>query len=440
MINQNFKEFCSLLSDNLILQTYTAFGVMVDLKNLLSGIKTDIYSELYAGNNNSSIYLDLLLNEIEKTHYPKKYDVNKIKQWLTKHNITLDEIFNQNIFENQFHKVIDYDTYTGDNILVQIDKSNYPLFDEALELQQDFLLYFKWFYANELINFINNLKKSFKPKNNSTKKSPVFETQYLDEFCKQIQDINSLNRNSFLHYYEFGMLHFTNYLKEEIYKNIASLSVQKSLAYLNFVQTKISNTNFYNTPHDVLEPVIEQYDTKDMPFPYKENQNIKSFISTCYNRENLDEWEREKMCDLQQSFFEYASMIEAKKIVEFINGIIEERDLASDSDNFKSIVYDNEASDKSIFKKDGETILDALLAKIEINKTNIKKRGNQAKLMAIWHNADSFRMIFKPYIQKKEYILYLNKKFVTEISTKSNSDYSNNLQLITDSLESIKEN
>lgn len=325
MTSANFKLFCNLLSENLILQTYTAFGVMVDLKNLLQGIKTDIYSELYTGNNNSSVYLELLLNEIEETDYPKKYDKVKIDQWLTKYNISLNEIFNQNIFKNQFHKVIDYDTYTGDNILVQNDKQNYHLYNDALNIQNDFLIYFKCFYANEAINFINSLKMDFKPTSNSVQKSPVFENQYLDEFCKKIQDINSLKRTGFLQYYELGILHFTDYLKEEIYKNLVSLSTQKSIAYLNFVKAKISNTNFFETPPDILESIIVQYDTKNEPFPFKDNQKIKNFISTCYNRDNLDEWQREKMCEMQHTFFEYASMVEAKKITSFVSDLLQEK-------------------------------------------------------------------------------------------------------------------
>lgn len=325
MTSANFKLFCNLLSENLILQTYTAFGVMVDLKNLLQGIKTDIYSELYTGNNNSSVYLELLLNEIEETDYPKKYDKVKIDLWLTKYNISLNEIFNQNIFKNQFHKVIDYDTYTGDNILVQNDKQNYHLYNDALNIQNDFLIYFKCFYANEAINFINSLKMDFKPTSNSVQKSPVFENQYLDEFCKKIQDINSLKRTGFLQYYELGILHFTDYLKEEIYKNLVSLSTQKSIAYLNFVKAKISNTNFFETPPDILESIIVQYDTKNEPFPFKDNQKIKNFISTCYNRDNLDEWQREKMYEMQHTFFEYASMVEAKKIFILVSDLLQEK-------------------------------------------------------------------------------------------------------------------
>jgi len=440
MTSENFNEFCKLLSDNFILQTYSAYGVMVDFKRLLKDLKSEILTKLQNGNLDKNLYLEYLVNEIDKTDYPKDEVKVNIKKWLDKYKISLESILNEDFLNTPFFKVFEVDTYLQDHPIHFSNEHDEPYYGDAIALQHDFLYYFRWYFTKELLNFIYSFKENFKYEKPTKQIDAAFETGYLEEFCKQLQNINSLHRHSFLQCYDNGILHYTNFLKQEVHKNLVNLPEKKARHYLNFVQTKISNTTFYNTPPDSLHFDILAYDIQDMPFPYRENKELKFYISTCYNARNVDYDHRERMYDLQHKFFMYASMIEAKKIAEFINERLTELNIPVDENNNESIIEKAKKIDNTIFKENGLELLNTIFSYLDINKSNIKKHGNQAKAMSVWDCKESRNIVFKSTILKKDYIEFLNKEYKTKYSTKSMSDGSKYLKSIKECLESIKEN
>ncbi len=437
MTDYKFDKFCNLLEDAFILDTYSAYGVMVDFKRLLKDIKSDIYTKIQSGDRNAFLYLGYLINEIDKTDYPKDEKRVSVKKWLDKYQISIEQIFNEDFFNTPFFKVFEVDTYQQ-NHPNHCPDDNDPYYRDADALQRDFLFYFRWYFAKMLLEFIYSLKENIKPEQPATQLDASYEHQYLDQFCFEIQDIKSLHRNSFLQCYENGILHYTAFLKEELYKNLSHLPEPKAIYYLNFVQTKISNTLFYNTPADYLDVYLLNYDINDMSFPYNENDDVKHYLSSCYNGYHIEYDDRETMYDLQHIFFKYAAMTEAKKMVEFVDQL--KAELKTSVNDAEAKTQEDNPPDDDIFTDNGLETLMAIFSHLKITKSNSKGHGNQAKQMSVWDYSKSREMIFKATALKKDYIEYLNKNYNTKISTKSMSDGSKHFQKVKEYLESIKQN
>ena len=435
MISQNLKTFCRILYDDFYIQTYTAYGVMVDLKSLLSEIKSEILIEI--SNNYKSTYLDYLLNEVQKTNAHKFKNEDEIKKWLNKYDTTIDEVLNENIVEKQIFKLLDIDTYNYSNEFLVDERIYEPEYADASSLRYDFIIYFRWTFSNQLISFINSYKSIESPTKKVDRNEFIYKSELLDKFCYEIENIQSLKRNSFLQCYDFGIIAYTESLKEEILENLVILPDSKILPYLVFIKSKISRTDFFKTPSTILDLDLLAYDLKDTLFPYRENKDLKFYLSTSYYATNVDSDHRENMYDLQHKFFEYASMIEAKKIVEFIDQRLAELNVPDDN-NIENIEEKDDPTDNTIFKTNGYETFKTIFTYLKINKSNIKRHGYQAKAMSVWDYPKSRDMIFKATTLKKDYINYLNENYNTNYSPKSMSDGSKFIPKIKEYLESVK--
>lgn len=125
------------------------------------------------------------------------------------------------------------------------------------------------------------------------------------------------------------------------------------------------------------------------------------------------------MEEMQLDFFHYAAMTETKKIITFLEELTP--NFQTESNPTKQKVEIN-----PIFKSP-ETfkIFNFLIEKFDITKSNIKKRGVQAQLNAIWSCPKSKKDIFKEHAELKDYVIFLNDTYLTNYKSRTMSDGSN---------------
>lgn len=307
-----FDKFCEIIDDYTILKKSTAIGVMVDLEDCIKRIKSETLFELQNKGDNRNDYLDYLINEIEKQDYSKNADVSYIQKWLDEYKITIEEIFNRDYRNNSIEAVID--RHYND-----MDKFS-PEKDKAHTVQLDFYFYFCKHYADELIAYFNS-KKDKKQANSITKiQEPMkpFKDEYLNAFCKEISNERDIYQSTFIQCYDFGIRNFTEKLKSEINENILILPSEKISHYIDFVEDKIKETPYFSVPSNSLNKWIDKYNLQDLEFPYLGNKELKQLISMSINFHHLTEEDRELMEDIQIDFYCYAAMLEANKMIDFL--------------------------------------------------------------------------------------------------------------------------
>ncbi len=150
-----FEKFLSLLDDNNILKKTTAMGVMVHLQKCIEEIKSNVLTDLLSIDEiKKDHYLDLKINEIKRQDYLKGYGINKIERWLKKFNVSIEDVIQNTVNSDYFYKMVD--GYYEQNF--DPGTTEYNISSAA---QNDFLLYFLNYYANELISFLESKKSTF---------------------------------------------------------------------------------------------------------------------------------------------------------------------------------------------------------------------------------------------------------------------------------------
>ncbi len=143
----NFKKFCELINDSNVLKKHSVVGVIKMLQLCISEIKSDVFLKL-SNEGQNNYYLDYLINEIEKQDYLKNFGIEKIEYVLNNLNVTIEEIINTTFSQE-----------LNDTIGVKLSWDEYyENFDYLRSTQENLLLYFINYYANELITFLNSIK------------------------------------------------------------------------------------------------------------------------------------------------------------------------------------------------------------------------------------------------------------------------------------------
>lgn len=416
-----FQSFIKLLNNQLILQKSTVIGVMVDFKRFSQEIKSEVLNDIQNKGDNRNDYLDYLINEIEKQDYVKEADIRYVQKWLDKYNIKIEAIFNMKFYGNQIADYIDHHFMDMDNSSNKADK--------ALIIQLDFLNFFCKHYSDELITYFNSkkeIKGIIKPSQPIVKS---FKEEYLEAFCKEISNERDIYKSTFIQCYDFGIKSFTEFLKNEITENLLVLPSEKIKPYLNYVGDKIKKIPYFGTDKAVIDKWITKYNIVDIEFPFLENDDVNKLITNYINNHLWNDKERALMEEIQLDFFYYASMKEANDIISFMdklsinetksNRIIEKRSEINSTFN----VFEKESELSSIFKSsDAFNTFNSLLDNFDINLSNVKKRGTQAKLNAIWGCPSSKKAIFKEHSELNEYVKYLNENLKTKYNSRTMSD------------------
>lgn len=272
-----------------------------------------------------------------------------------------------------------------------------------------------------------------------------FKEDYLEAFCKEISNERDIYKSTFIQCFEFGIKSFTEFLKSEITENLLVLPSEKIKPYLNYVEDKIKRTPYFGTDKAIIDKWITKYSIVDIEFPFLENEEVDKLITNYINNHLWNDKERALMEEIQLDFFYYASMMEANDIISFMdklsfnetksNRIIEKKSEI----NSKFNVFEKESELNSIFKSsDAFNTFNSLLDNFDINLSNVKKRGTQAKLNAIWGCPSSKKAIFKEHSELNEYVKYLNEIFKTKYNSRTMSDGSKYHSSIKEWLSPVK--
>lgn len=306
-----FQSFLNLLDDNVILKESTAIGVMFQFRSYIKKIKSEVLVDIQTKGDNRNDYLDYLINEIEQQDYLKDINVSYVQKWLDEYQITIEEIFNINRQENAIEKVID--SHYNDMEAFSPEK------DKALEVQTCFLYFFCSHYANELINYLNGLKKQEKK---SDKPTPLimtkpFKDEYLIAFCKEISNERMVKETCFYLIYN-SITHYVPYLENEIFENLVILDSDKKDDYLNFAIDTIRKTEFSDCDETIIAKWLTKYNVPIEEFPNFNNIELQLWLKRNYKGryEHLSDYDF--ILDIQSDFYYYAAGLEAQKMIAFL--------------------------------------------------------------------------------------------------------------------------
>ncbi|SFN38489.1 hypothetical protein SAMN04487989_10179 [Bizionia echini] len=310
----SFNKFCELLSDEDILRTSTAFGVAKQFQTYIADIKSQVLKELMNRTENQDVFLEFLINEIEKQYYVKDAGINYINKWLKEYNISIDAILEEEDHKEPIFTVLDRHY----NDMEPFSKEK----DKAFLVQMDFLNYFCCMYANELIEFLRSKIPKVKPQNQAQipiAKTKPFKDEYLNVFCKEISNERAVRETSFMQLYDYGLTHYRPYLESEITENLLILDKDKKEDYLSYVLDKVTKTPYASIPENFLDQYIKKYDVDLNEFPKFKNKELNEALNTYYQGiYHATHQEQHNLLCIQIDFYCYASMLEVKKIIEFV--------------------------------------------------------------------------------------------------------------------------
>lgn len=306
-----FDKFCELIDDYTILKKSTAIGVMVDLEDCIKKIKSETLLELQNKTDNRDDYLDYLINEIEKQSYPKNANISYVQKWLDEYKISIEDIFNRDYRNNSIEAVID--RHYND-----MDKFS-PEKDKAHSVQLDFYQYICKHYADELIAYFNSKKDKKQSNIPSKPQTPMkpFKDEYLNVFCKEISDERVIKETCFDLVYD-GIVHYVPYLETEIIENLLLLGNDKRDDYLNFAIDKIKKTPFVGNDKINIDKWLKKYNVSIDEFPKFNNEELIHWLGRYYNGYYETPNDLDFILDIQIDFYCYAAMIEANKMIDFL--------------------------------------------------------------------------------------------------------------------------
>jgi hypothetical protein len=306
-----FDKFCELIDDYTILKKSTAIGVMIDLKDCIKKIKSEVLLELQNKTDNRNDYLDFLINEIERRDYINSADISYVQKWLDKYQISIQDIFNTNFGKNEIEHFID--RHYDDMEKFSEEK------DKAYALQLDFYNFFCSYYSNELIDYLNS-KKEIKTTNTPLKQEqPIkpFKDEYLNVFCNEISDERAVKECCFDLVYE-GIIHYVPYLETEVIENLLLLSNDKKDDYLNFTIDKIKKTPFVDKEKINIDKWLKKYNVTIDEFPKFSSKELNHWLGRYYNGYSETPHDLDFILDIQIDFYCYAAMVEANKMIDFL--------------------------------------------------------------------------------------------------------------------------
>lgn len=324
MENTYFNHFCELIDNNTPLSEYTANSLYYKLRFEISQpLKSEINKNLMLSkdNNERKYYLMFLLSEIERQDYIKDAGLNYIENHLKTYNVKLQDILDFKLFTTNpdfCYKIID--------VHYKSLRKFSPEKDEAFLVQSDFVNYFCKIMADEIIDFINLKLADFikiePATNNIETPSQPFKRIYLDAFCKELANDNLITHNSFIHIFNLGIIHLVPYLQDEIRENIITLDAVKQKIYIDLVKNQLKDTPYYNYPETSINHWLKEYGADIKDFPEFKKGELHQQLNRFAFWQLLEEKEHLLLVDLQYDFFYYGAMIEAKKMISFIDELL----------------------------------------------------------------------------------------------------------------------
>ncbi|MFI1743256.1 hypothetical protein [Thalassobellus sediminis] len=200
-----FDKFCELLNDSNILKRHSVAGIIKMLQLCISEIKSDVLLKL-SNEGQNDYYLGYLIHEIDKQDYLKDFGIEKIQHVLDNLNVTVDDLINTT-YPYELNDVID----------VKLSwEEYYENFDYLRSIQENLLLYFLNFYANELKVFLESLKST----NNQKELQVVNDSKKKEQETKNVFGSISFKFEKVKTADDFYQMHKeTPFFKEPLAKN-----------------------------------------------------------------------------------------------------------------------------------------------------------------------------------------------------------------------------
>lgn len=242
----------------------------------------------------------------------------------------------------------------------------------------------------------------------------------LKAFIEKLCDVSVLNDTSFNDLYSWHFEDIARDLREEIIFNLSNLSKNKFDIYITYVKNELENTYYYDPDICIIEKWLKKFDLVESDFPFYFHEKVTQLISYDKNSYALELEEAKLVRSIQLEFYWFAVFLEATKMISFVNSFflndIDESDVIENSKI-------NKIELNPIFNPlKGFEVFNYLLEQFVIKHSNISKRGQQAKLKAIWETPISKKKIFREHAELKDYVKFLNDTFNTKYKSKSMSD------------------
>ena len=144
----------------------------------------------------------------------------------------------------------------------------------------------------------------------------------LNVFNETYDRMQLLYRVPFTEIYPSEFDEITTALKDEISNNCILQNETQFNIYLNWVKDKIEKTYMHHPSKSFIEKWVKEYNLDEKDFPFYSNSKILTILATSFDQYNLS-YEDKTIARLMQSdFFNHALLLEADKILEFINNLL----------------------------------------------------------------------------------------------------------------------
>jgi len=150
----------------------------------------------------------------------------------------------------------------------------------------------------------------------------MYKENYLAAFIDRLNTYQVIYTTPFLVLYEYWFTEVRDLLHNEIDENLLLLATEKHKKYLEIVLNKIKKNIIYMQNSLILDKWIEKYDLSKYEFPFLENKEVEQILATSISQDNLDYDKKKIATNMQIDFYSYTAMIEAQKMIEYIDSLL----------------------------------------------------------------------------------------------------------------------
>jgi hypothetical protein len=145
----------------------------------------------------------------------------------------------------------------------------------------------------------------------------------LNVFNAKHDRIQLLYKIPFTEIYPSEFDKITTALQDEISINSISLNETQLNKYLNLVKDKIEKTYIDNPNKCFIDKWVKEFKLDEKAFPFYSDSKIIKILATSFDQYNLSYEDKKKARLMQSDFFNHALLLEAKKILKFINELLD---------------------------------------------------------------------------------------------------------------------
>ena len=155
----------------------------------------------------------------------------------------------------------------------------------------------------------------------------------LNVFNAKHDRIQLLYKIPFTEIYPSEFDKITTALQDEISINSISLNETQLNKYLNLVKDKIEKTYIDNPNKCFIDKWVKEFKLDVKAFPFYSDSKIIKILATSFDQYNLSYEDKKKARLMQSDFFNHALLLEAKKILKFINELLNKDNISKDVSN-----------------------------------------------------------------------------------------------------------